>query len=76
MWQYDPDPSHASEIEIRFTVVGPNVTRVELEHRYIERLVEAQARVDGIEQQGDGWSTLLERFAGCAETAVDSHDGS
>jgi hypothetical protein len=42
----------------------------------IERLVKAQAPVDGIEQQGGGWRTLLACFAGCAETAVDSHDAS
>jgi len=71
MWQYDPDPARASEIEVRFTAVGPNQTSVQLEHRYIERLVEAKALVDGIEQQGGGWSTMLNRFAALAVTADD-----
>jgi uncharacterized protein YndB with AHSA1/START domain len=75
MWQYDPAPSHASEIEVRFTAIGPKVTRVELEHRYIERLVKAQALIDGIERQGGGWRTLLERFVTCAETTVNLRDG-
>ena len=70
MWQYDPDPGHASEIDVRFSVAGPSQTRVELEHRHIERLVEAQALVDGIEQQGGGWNTLLERLAAFAPTAA------
>jgi uncharacterized protein YndB with AHSA1/START domain len=62
-WQYDADPAHATEIEIRFTSAGPDRTRVELEHRYIERLVEAPALVDGIANQGGGWSSVLDRFA-------------
>ena len=62
MWQYDPDPAHASEIEVRFTASGPTETRVDLEHRHIERLVQAEAMVDGIERQGGGWSSVLERF--------------
>lgn len=71
MWQYDPDPAHASEIEVRFTSAGPHQTSVQLEHRYIERLVEAKALVDGIEQQGGGWSSMLKRFAASATPAAD-----
>ena len=26
-WQYDPDPAHASEIEVRFSADGPEQTR-------------------------------------------------
>jgi uncharacterized protein YndB with AHSA1/START domain len=62
MWQYDADPAHASEIEVRFTSVGPHQTSIQLEHRHIERLVEAEALVDGIERQGGGWNSLLQRF--------------
>lgn len=71
MWQYDADPARASEIEVRFTAAGPNQTDVQLEHRHIERLVEPQALVDGIEQQGGGWNTLLERFGTFAATAAE-----
>ena len=72
MWQYDPDPARASEIEVRFVSSGPNETRVELEHRHIERLVLAEALVDGIERQGGGWSSVLERFGAVALSAGDS----
>src|SRR6266498_1174885 len=65
-WQFDPDPARASEIEIRFTADGPERTRVELEHRHIDRLVEAQALSEGI-QGGGGWSSVLQRFAEAAK---------
>lgn len=61
-WQYDPDPEHASEIEVRFTAEGPATTRVELEHRLLDRLVGGQRIHDGI-AQGGGWSAILETFA-------------
>jgi uncharacterized protein YndB with AHSA1/START domain len=38
-WQFDPDPAHASEIEVRFTADGPTQTTVDLEHRHLDRLV-------------------------------------
>jgi uncharacterized protein YndB with AHSA1/START domain len=63
-WQYDPEPEHASEIEVRFTADGPEQTTVELEHRHLERLVDGRALRDGI--TGGGWTTLLERFAKAA----------
>jgi uncharacterized protein YndB with AHSA1/START domain len=61
-WQYDADPGHASEIEVRFTADGPGQTTVELEHRHLDRLVEGQALRDGI-RGGGGWNTILEGFA-------------
>jgi uncharacterized protein YndB with AHSA1/START domain len=64
-WQYDPDPAHASEIEVRFTPDGPTRTRVDLEHRHLDRLVDGQAIHDGI-VGGGGWSAILELFAKAA----------
>jgi uncharacterized protein YndB with AHSA1/START domain len=64
-WQYDPDPEHASEIEVRFTADGPGQTTVELEHRHLDRLVEGQALRDGI-IGGGGWGSLLDLFAKAA----------
>jgi uncharacterized protein YndB with AHSA1/START domain len=68
-WRYDPDPAHASEIEVRFTAEGPEQTVVELEHRLLDRLVDGQALRDGI-VGGGGWTAILERFA----KAVTSED--
>jgi uncharacterized protein YndB with AHSA1/START domain len=64
-WQYDPDPAHASEIEVRFTPDGPGQTTVELEHRHLDRLVGGQALRDGI-IGGGGWNAILELFAKAA----------
>jgi len=64
-WQYDPDPEHASEIEVRFTSDGPGQTMVELEHRHLHRLVGGQAIRDAI-SGGGGWSSILDRFAKAA----------
>lgn len=61
-WQYDPDPAHASEVEVRFTEDGPERTVVVLEHRFLDRLVGGQAIYDGI-GRGGGWTSILERFA-------------
>ena len=68
-WQYDPDPAHASEIEVRFTADGPQRTTVELEHRLLDRLVGGQAIYDAI-RGGGGWSALLESFARAAAGAA------
>lgn len=67
-WQYDADPSHASEIEVRFTAAGSNQTLVELEHRHLGRLVGGQAIHDAIVHGGGGWSSLLEMFATAASS--------
>jgi len=66
-WAYDPDPAKASEVEVRFVAEGPDVTRVELEHRHLERHGGTwQALRDGVSSDG-GWADLLRGFAATAE---------
>lgn len=62
-FQYDPDPDNASEVEVQFIAEGPDRTRVELEHRLIERHSDADT-VRGIMESPQGWSYVLEQFAG------------
>jgi len=61
-WQFDPDPTHASEIEVRFHADGPAQTTVEVEHRYFERLVDGE-NVHGAIRSGGGWPALLDSYA-------------
>jgi uncharacterized protein YndB with AHSA1/START domain len=61
-WKYDADPAHASEIEVRFTAEGAELTRVDVEHRLFERLVGGQQMRDSVDADG-GWGTLLDLYA-------------
>jgi uncharacterized protein YndB with AHSA1/START domain len=62
-WAYDPDPAKASEVEVRFVAEGPDVTRVELEHRHFERHGgDWQAVVTGVGSE-NGWAGMLRGYA-------------
>jgi uncharacterized protein YndB with AHSA1/START domain len=61
-WEYDADPAHASEIEVRFTELEPGQTTVELEHRHLDRLVNGQAAYAAVSDE-TGWNGILARFA-------------
>jgi uncharacterized protein YndB with AHSA1/START domain len=62
-WQLEGDPENASEVEVRFVAEGEDRTRVELEHRHIDRHGPGwEAVAEGVE--GDaGWPLYLERYA-------------
>ena len=62
-FQFDPDPAHASEVEVRFVVEGPTQTRVEVEHRGFERHGADAAAVLGSVDSQTGWTYCLELFA-------------
>lgn len=61
-WQIETDPDKASEWEVRFTAESANRTRVDLEHRNLERHGEGWESVrDGV--AGDrGWPLYIKRF--------------
>ena len=62
-WQIETDPERASEVEVRFIAVGPERTRVELEHRKLDRHGAAwESERDGVDGE-DGWPLYLNRFA-------------
>jgi len=63
-WKYDR--SLITEVEVRFIADGAGATRVELEHRDLERYGD---RTDAFRQQidsPDGWNGLLQLFAQAA----------
>ncbi len=67
-WQYDPDPEHASEVEVLFTDLGDGRTRVDLEHRGFERLGDSSASLaEAVGNDEGGWGGLLTMFAAAAE---------
>jgi len=50
-WQVETDHDRTSEVEVRFIAESPERTRVELEHRNLDR-------------HGDGWEGMREGVAG------------
>lgn len=62
-WQIESDPSKASEWEVRFTAETPHRTRVDIEHRHLERHGAGWSSVrDGVAGE-QGWPLYLRRFA-------------
>ena len=63
-WEIEADPESVSEVEVRFLAEGPDRTRVELEHRNIERHGDGWERMRDSVGSPQGWLLGLERFAG------------
>ena len=64
-WKYDDDFS--TEIEVRFVTLGPAQTRIEFEHRQLERFGE---KADAQRQTMDGgWGGILELYKARTEAA-------
>ena len=62
-WQPETDPARASEVEVRFVSEAPDRTRVELEHRHIDRHGEGwEGMRDAVGSPG-GWDLGLQGFA-------------
>jgi uncharacterized protein YndB with AHSA1/START domain len=62
-WQIETDPDKTSEVEVRFVAESPQRTRVELEHRNLDRHGEGwEAAREGVGSD-EGWPLYLNRFA-------------
>ena len=62
-WQIETDPEKTSELDVRFIAEAPDRTRVELEHRNIDRHGDGWESVrEGVDGD-DGWPLYLHRFA-------------
>ncbi len=68
-WQIETDPAKTSEVEVRFVAESPGRTRVELEHRNLERHGEAWQGMRAAVSSEDGWRKGLGRFAEHVATA-------
>lgn len=65
---WSADPSIGTEVEIRFIAEGKQ-TRVELEHRKLDRYGARAAEMHGQFDSTGGWAGLLQAFVANAETA-------
>jgi uncharacterized protein YndB with AHSA1/START domain len=69
-WQLETDVRKTSEVEVRFTAESDSRTRVELEHRKLERHGDGWRSVaDGISGEG-GWPLYLRRYDEIAAEAL------
>ena len=55
-----------TEVELRFTSEGARATRVDLEHRHLERYGELAEKVREAIGAPSGWTAILEHFARAA----------
>jgi uncharacterized protein YndB with AHSA1/START domain len=61
-FELDPDPAHASEIEVTFAPDGAG-TRVELVHRHLDRHGETWPSLLRAVSAEGGWPSILRRYA-------------
>jgi uncharacterized protein YndB with AHSA1/START domain len=62
-WQIETDLERTSEVEVRFLSETPQRTRVELEHRHLDRHGEGWEAVRQGVGGDQGWPLYLRRFA-------------
>jgi uncharacterized protein YndB with AHSA1/START domain len=68
-WQVETDPELTSEVEVRFIAESASRTRLELEHRHLDRHGPGwQSLTDGIDGD-EGWPLYLGRYAALFEEA-------
>lgn len=71
---WEVPPAEGTEVEIRFSSLGPTLTRVELEHRGWDKLPPERlsAIAEAVAGRGgdldEGWSRILGHFAAAAES--------
>jgi uncharacterized protein YndB with AHSA1/START domain len=62
-WQLETDPRRTSEVEVRFVAETPTRTRVELEHRNLQRHGDGWESMHAAVGSPNGWTGGLEAFA-------------
>jgi uncharacterized protein YndB with AHSA1/START domain len=68
-WKLETDLERTSEVEVRFIAESPERTRVELEHRNLDRHGDGwQERMRDAVASDDGWPAGLRRFADAIQT--------
>jgi uncharacterized protein YndB with AHSA1/START domain len=62
-WQIQTDPEKTSEVEVRFTAEAPGRTRVDLEHRHLDRHGEGWEGTRAAVAGEGGWPGCLAAYA-------------
>jgi uncharacterized protein YndB with AHSA1/START domain len=62
-WQLETDPERTSEVEVRFVAEGADRTRVELEHRNLDRHGDGWEQMRNAVGSPEGWPDHLKTFA-------------
>jgi uncharacterized protein YndB with AHSA1/START domain len=62
-WQIETDPEKTSEVDVRFIAETPERTRVEVEHRNLDRHGDGWEQTRGAVDSEGGWPLYLQRFA-------------
>jgi uncharacterized protein YndB with AHSA1/START domain len=71
-WQFDPDL--ITEVEVKFIAESGQTTRVELEHRLLERMgAKAAVARNAVDSPG-GWTAILDNFKKDADVNGGSND--
>ncbi|MGX9296049.1 SRPBCC family protein [Tsukamurella paurometabola] len=68
-WRIETDPARTSEVEIRFVAETPARTRVEIDHRHLDRHGEGWEQASAGIGGANGWPLYLDRFRAVAEGA-------
>lgn len=63
-WRFDPE--FETEVEVSFTEQEPGTTRVDLEHRGLERYGDDAQSMRAVFESPNGWGGILARYAGAA----------
>jgi hypothetical protein len=66
-WEYETDLWKSSEVEVTFTPLGDGSTRVDLEHRHLNRHGAGFEGMRSAVDSPNGWTGTLQRFAATAE---------
>ena len=62
-WQIETDQDKTSEVEVRFISESPHSTKVELEHRNLDRHGDGWEGVREAVDRDQGWPLYLQRYA-------------
>jgi uncharacterized protein YndB with AHSA1/START domain len=66
-WQYEPNLAKSSEVEVMFAALADGRTRVDLEHRFFERMGPAAAAMRSAVDSSNGWTGTLALYVARVE---------